>query len=754
MAVNAPPISEALQKQYDDLLTRFPQLSRDMSTQEQESFFREHPEAKIIVTRYEQQKTATSPEATSVQVQSSGAINSLSQFHKALTRPHVHVAYDMEEDQRYRNIVEQEWKRLNPGQNLPKDFYQINALNNGYDVNPAILTQSVLGENGQEQTIAQKSEEVFRQKYEKAAEGYDEERKRVYKDYATDHAMMKLQAEAHRATEQEYERLKKEDAQKPQEQRRSDNELKEQAKQIKQQYVQDFAQRHSEKLQGDGKNLGYIQQLRQREQKGKPPSLLTAADFEKAIEENKKAEQVAQKPFEQKAIHPTPQKASPIQPPAHTPLKPISRRSFFTFPAFNRRFSGSENRSSRGSGFIDYANRGFNNFQNARRGFNLLKSLGGGAGTEAAAGGVAAGAETAVAEGAAAAGATAGAPVLLIIAAVILILLIIIIVIVIIVSVSGNSNNTSASTPSPIPGLTITKTSTDPHCDAPHQDQFCVPNPTGPTDINADIHYVITVSYAGDADVTVADPIPAKTMFVTADGNPTCDNGTCSKDSTILQWKISKGDATHKVTVRPTANDILVTNKAIATAQGSAVGVGNLASCQFTRGDQTPPATNYKSSKLLGYFQQVSQDTGVPASVLAGIARIETSSAVNYTDATLPSTFGAISGTGAVGLMQVEPPGQTGHDAAGWAKGLGFIQKYLNISAANINPYDTLQGIYIGAGEIASKAGGTWDPQKTYDTNYIHQLADHYYGCDRYYTCQGGRYSYGDDLWQSVNSCR
>src|SRR5258708_11265550 len=86
----------------------------------------------------------------------------------------------------------------------------------------------------------------------------------------------------------------------------------------------------------------------------------------------------------------------------------------------------------------------------------------------------------------------------------------------------------------------------------------------------------------------------------------------------------------------------------------------DISSCLFTRGDLTPSQGQYKSSLLLSYFEQASQASGVPASVLAGIARIESPGAVNYTDQSLSSFVCPVSPTGALGLMQIEPAGATG----------------------------------------------------------------------------------------------
>jgi hypothetical protein len=184
---------------------------------------------------------------------------------------------------------------------------------------------------------------------------------------------------------------------------------------------------------------------------------------------------------------------------------------------------------------------------------------------------------------------------------------------------------------------------------------------------------------------------------------------------------------------------------------------GDLASCQFTRGSENPPAASYKSPLLLSYFQEASKASGVPASLLAGFARVESPGIVNYTDETLSSFPCAESPTGALGLMQIEPQGELGHDAGAVTRGA----KYLGIeySALTKDDYcDVRKSIFMGAGFINQKriyaTGSEWDPKGINDRSYIDSVARTYYGCLLYPSCLVGPYSYGGDLWTSVQSCQ
>ncbi|HSX40177.1 MAG TPA: hypothetical protein VLF68_01050 [Candidatus Saccharimonadales bacterium] len=108
----------------------------------------------------------------------------------------------------------------------------------------------------------------------------------------------------------------------------------------------------------------------------------------------------------------------------------------------------------------------------------------------------------------------------------------------------------------PIPGLeTITKSGPD------HVEN------------GENITYKINFSYTGSLDVLVSDPIPDNTEFVSAD--PDCGDN-CKPGTHAVSWrlndlksKVPNGQYNFTLVVHPTKDDIIVTNKVIATAASS-----------------------------------------------------------------------------------------------------------------------------------------------------------------------------------------
>lgn len=187
------------------------------------------------------------------------------------------------------------------------------------------------------------------------------------------------------------------------------------------------------------------------------------------------------------------------------------------------------------------------------------------------------------------------------------------------------------------------------------------------------------------------------------------------------------------------------------TGPGTGTAVfSDIASCQFTRGDIKPPTASYKSGRLLGYFKEASDKSGVPAVLLAAIARVESPGIVNFADTNLESFGCPTSPTGARGLMQIQPPGSIGHNSAAMALGA----QYLGISADKIDLCNLRQNIFVGAAFVNTRRpGGKWDNSRVADKSYVDSVAETYYGCLKYPSCTNGPYSYGDDLWNSMQSC-
>lgn len=241
-------------------------------------------------------------------------------------------------------------------------------------------------------------------------------------------------------------------------------------------------------------------------------------------------------------------------------------------------------------------------------------------------------------------------------------------------------------------------------------------------------------------------------------------------------------------------------------------------SCKFYRADQTPtlysysnpdvkasfkgcpegfrcePGLTFSSSKLISYIDKVAKDTGVPASLLGAIVRIEATvpqhdtndksiwvqapySISDYTDTDIdyiekevasfgndeskarnsyiPNTTKALcpySSVGALGIMQMYSRTPTGDD-------LNVLKKYrpdkypASASALTVSDYcDPLSNLYLGANLILDKAGSSWNPSKLSDRNYIAQITKSYLGANSADSDVGKMYE--DSLFESITKCQ
>lgn len=195
---------------------------------------------------------------------------------------------------------------------------------------------------------------------------------------------------------------------------------------------------------------------------------------------------------------------------------------------------------------------------------------------------------------------------------------------------------------------------------------------------------------------------------------------------------------------------------------------GDIASCKFIRGAENPKAASFKSNLLLSYFQEASQVSGVPIVTLAAFARVESPSLVTKTDADLVNFDCATSDTGALGLMQLQPKGTIGHDAAAIAQGSSFIGKqYEDLTREDY--CDPRKSVLMSTGFILKKMsyfgygnGTKWQPEWNNDRKAINTMVSGYYGCPADNLKYGGPdprkcegpYDYGEDVWTSVQSCQ
>lgn len=192
-------------------------------------------------------------------------------------------------------------------------------------------------------------------------------------------------------------------------------------------------------------------------------------------------------------------------------------------------------------------------------------------------------------------------------------------------------------------------------------------------------------------------------------------------------------------------------------------GTGSIATCTFYRGDRLPSAVQYNSTTLIGYFEEAARISGVPASVLAAIVRVETPSLTNLTDSTLNTYSCPVSSAGAMGPMQIVAHYSSRTDAICReciAVGADFLGK--TVDELTQSDYCELRsGIILGAGFILKKmqhnfgtSVPTWDPAWTTSQDAMYKLANSFHGCLGYPNCTSGPYNYGEDVWNSVQYCR
>lgn len=191
---------------------------------------------------------------------------------------------------------------------------------------------------------------------------------------------------------------------------------------------------------------------------------------------------------------------------------------------------------------------------------------------------------------------------------------------------------------------------------------------------------------------------------------------------------------------------------------------GSIASCQFVRSDQNPKIASFKSPLLLNFIQEASQLTGIPAAVLAAFIRVESPSSINLTDQQIANLSCARSVTGALGIMQIQPPGTRGHDQGAVSNGARLLGLNYN-QLTEVDFCDVRKNIVLGSGFVLKKMsyfgfgdGTRWDPSWTNNRDAIYSLVRGYYGCLEYgganpLRCEGP-YNYGDDVWNSVQSCQ
>lgn len=206
----------------------------------------------------------------------------------------------------------------------------------------------------------------------------------------------------------------------------------------------------------------------------------------------------------------------------------------------------------------------------------------------------------------------------------------------------------------------------------------------------------------------------------------------------------------------------------------------DISQCKFERaGDGTSHKISYKSPLLLTYIQEASRLTNIPPAVLAAFIRVESPSAVNFSDDQVKSYQCIFSGpgrnvseSGALGIMQIQPQGSksTAGQPASCDDCIDAGAKLIGKTVATMTNQDYCDprtSVIVGAGWILKKMtkptpyssktygdGTRWNDAWTDDREAINKMVDGYYGCLKYPSCSSGPYDYSSDVWNSIQSCK
>lgn len=200
----------------------------------------------------------------------------------------------------------------------------------------------------------------------------------------------------------------------------------------------------------------------------------------------------------------------------------------------------------------------------------------------------------------------------------------------------------------------------------------------------------------------------------------------------------------------------------------------DISQCKFFRTKEDLQGASFKSKLLLSYFQEASNLTKIPTEVLAAFTRVESPNSVNLSDEEIQALGTPAkcprSPTGALGIMQIQPKGTTGHAAEAVTNGAKLVG--LNYeSLTELDYCDSRKSVIMGAGFLLKKMsyrnpsinfpglgdGTIWDPAWTNDKKAIEGLVSGYYGCLIYggpnpLKCEGPQ-NYAEDVWRSIQSC-
>ncbi len=195
--------------------------------------------------------------------------------------------------------------------------------------------------------------------------------------------------------------------------------------------------------------------------------------------------------------------------------------------------------------------------------------------------------------------------------------------------------------------------------------------------------------------------------------------------------------------------------------------VTDISSCNFTRANVS---ASYTSPLLLSYINTTSNLSGIPPAILAAFIRVESPGSLSMNDNQIKNYAAScpVSPTGALGIMQIQPPGtrSAAGDPASCDDCIDAGARLIGKTVTTMTRQDYCEpstGITVASGWILKKMNnlgyqntGQWNPAWTSDPRAINALVNTYYGCLQYggaAECTGP-YNYGTDVYTGAQNCQ
>lgn len=200
---------------------------------------------------------------------------------------------------------------------------------------------------------------------------------------------------------------------------------------------------------------------------------------------------------------------------------------------------------------------------------------------------------------------------------------------------------------------------------------------------------------------------------------------------------------------------------------GIPYGTSDISQCKFT---WAGTSAQFQSQLLLSFVQEAANKSSIPPVVLAAFIRVESPASSTMSDSQISNYTAncARSVTGALGIMQIQPPGTTSlnGDPASCDDCIDAGARLIGKTVSTLTTADYCDprtNIIVGAGWILKKMsklgygdGTKWDPAWTNNRQAIEALVNTYYGCLLYggqNDCTGP-FNYATDVQTSIANCQ